>query len=187
MCFPVHDRLRQILRPFINIKRKWASFIWYKRSLLFKQCRPRSHRSHLIWVYTVCLSLILKLANICSRFIFFRSCWLCPFSLLQPAFFQNKLFWQDHQSDKQFGPRSGSTSCQAWSGPKFVRGSRKTARKQPGQVFFYFFIFLQFTEGVQWFYYRENYTFPRIQRGSNIFQGESNFFSGGGGSKCLFL
>ena len=24
--------------------------------------------------------------------------------------------------------------------------------------------------GIQWFYYRENYTFPRIQRGSNIFQ-----------------
>ena len=38
--------------------------------------------------------------------------------------------------------------------------------------------YLQFTEGVQWFYYRESYTFSRIQRDSNIFQG------GGGGSKC---
>ena len=39
---------------------------------------------------------------------------------------------------------------------------------------------LQFIEGVQWFYYRENYTFPRIQKGSNIFQGGggSNFFLG---------
>ena len=27
---------------------------------------------------------------------------------------------------------------------------------------------LQFTEGVQWFYYRENYTFPRIQRGLGV-------------------
>ena len=27
-------------------------------------------------------------------------------------------------------------------------------------------LILQFTEGVQRFYYRENYTFPRIQRGS---------------------
>ena len=50
----------------------------------------------------------------------------------------------------------------------------------------------QFTEGVQWFYYRENYTCLRIQRGYflHIFQGEgggaSNFpkGGGGGGSKC---
>ena len=42
-------------------------------------------------------------------------------------------------------------------------------------VFFSFLV--QFTVGVQWFNYRENYTFPRIQRGANIFQG-------GGGSKC---
>ena len=43
---------------------------------------------------------------------------------------------------------------------------------------FFLFLFyspeliLQLTEGVQWFYYRENYTFKRIQRGSRIFQGE---------------
>ena len=54
--------------------------------------------------------------------------------------------------------------------------------------FFFFFFFalffyspeliLQLAEGVQWFYYRENYTFLRIQRGSRIFQGGggSNFF-----------
>ena len=47
-----------------------------------------------------------------------------------------------------------------------------TARKQPGH---------SLTEGVQWFYCRENYTFPRIQRGSNIFRVGSNFFQGGGG------
>ena len=43
-------------------------------------------------------------------------------------------------------------------------------------VFFLLLLFcpqliLQFIEGVQWFYYRENYTFPRIQKGSNIFKG----------------
>ena len=41
--------------------------------------------------------------------------------------------------------------------------------------FFYLFLvlklFYSLQEGVQWFYYRENYTFSRIQRGSNIFQG----------------
>ena len=46
-------------------------------------------------------------------------------------------------------------------------------------LFFFFIVFfyspeliLQLAEGVQWFYYRENYTFLRIQRGSRIFQGE---------------
>ena len=56
------------------------------------------------------------------------------------------------------------------------------ARKQSGQVFFLFFsprLILQFTEGVQWFYYRENYTFPRIQRGSNISRGGGSNFSRG--------
>ena len=75
-------------------------------------------------------------------------------------------------------------------------GLGPTARKQPGQCFFYFFFFffflsqliLQFTEGVQqWFYCRENYTFPRIQRGCNIFQGVgSNFPGGGGGLNAYF-
>ena len=42
-------------------------------------------------------------------------------------------------------------------------------------------LILQFTEGVQWFYCWENYTYtlPRIQRGSIIFQGggvNANFF-----------
>ena len=55
------------------------------------------------------------------------------------------------------------------------------ARKQSGCCcFFSPQLILQFTEGVQWFYYRENYTFLRIQRGSNIFQ-EVQLFPGGGG------
>ena len=47
-------------------------------------------------------------------------------------------------------------------------------------VFFLFIsqLILQFTEGVQWFYYRENYTFQRIQRGSNIFKGVQLFPGG---------
>ena len=51
--------------------------------------------------------------------------------------------------------------------------------------FFYFFcpqLILQFIEGVQWFDYRENYTFPRIQSGSNIFQGGGGGGGGVGGS-----
>ena len=65
-----------------------------------------------------------------------------------------------------------------------VGGPGPTAGKQSGQRFFFFFFFffcfvfyspeliLQLAEGVQWFYYRENYTFLRIQRWSRIFQGE---------------
>ena len=48
---------------------------------------------------------------------------------------------------------------------------------------------LQITEGVQWFYCWENYTYPlpRIQRGSIIFQGVSNLFQGGGGPNANFF
>ena len=56
-------------------------------------------------------------------------------------------------------------------------GPGPTARIQSG-CFFSPPTYLQFTEGVQWFYYGENYTFPRILRGSNIFQG-----GGGGGGR----
>ena len=43
-------------------------------------------------------------------------------------------------------------------------------------------LILQFTEGVQWFYCCEKYTYtlPRIQRPPIIFQGVSNFIQGGG-------
>ena len=59
-------------------------------------------------------------------------------------------------------------------------GPGPTAGKQSGQRRFFFFalffyspeLILQLAEGVQWFYYRENYIFLRIQRGSRIFQGE---------------
>ena len=57
-------------------------------------------------------------------------------------------------------------------------GPGPTAGKHSGQRFFFvLFIYspeliLRLTDGVQSFYYRENYTFQRIQRGSRIFQGE---------------
>ena len=53
-------------------------------------------------------------------------------------------------------------------------------------LFYFLFLYspqliLQLTEGAQWFYYRENYTFQRIQRGPTFSRGGSNFFSRGGG------
>ena len=60
-------------------------------------------------------------------------------------------------------------------------GSRSDGRKTVWTTSFFFFLLcffyspeliLQLAEGVQWFYYRENYIFLRIQRGSRIFQGE---------------
>ena len=42
-------------------------------------------------------------------------------------------------------------------------------------------LILQFTEGVQLFYCRENYPLPRLQRRSNIFKGVQLFSWGGGG------
>ena len=72
-----------------------------------------------------------------------------------------------------------------------MRGSRNfprrgdpgpTVRKQSGQSFLFSpQLILQFTEAFKWFYYRENYTFPWIQRRSNIFQRGPTFFPGGGG------
>ena len=67
----------------------------------------------------------------------------------------------------------------------FFRGGGVQARRSENSLnnvfFFSFFslvlnLILQFTEGVQWFYYRENYTFPRIQRGAG-----ATFSKGGGG------
>ena len=58
-------------------------------------------------------------------------------------------------------------------------GGRPDGQKAVWTRFFFFFFspqrILQFTEGVQWFYHRENYTFPRIQMGLNIFQGRPTY------------
>ena len=68
----------------------------------------------------------------------------------------------------------------------FVKGGPgPMARKQPGQRFFFCFLVLNV---FQWFYYRENYTFPRIQSGPTFSGGGGvQLLPGGGGSKCLFL
>ena len=60
-------------------------------------------------------------------------------------------------------------------------GSRPDRQKTVWTPFFCPQLILQLTEGVQWFYYREDNTFPRIQRGYNIFQGGPTFSLGGGG------
>ena len=76
----------------------------------------------------------------------------------------------------------------------FVRGGPGwTARKNClDNVFWVFFspqFILQSTEGVQWVYYGENYTFLRILRGFNIFQGGGGvqLFPGGGGGGVQIL
>ena len=69
-------------------------------------------------------------------------------------------------------------------------GSRPDGQKTAWTTFYYFFtpqLNLQFTEEVQWFYYRLKYTFPRAQRGSNIFQGGPTFFSGWGGGVQMLI
>ena len=66
----------------------------------------------------------------------------------------------------------------------FLGGRRQHARIQGFlSVLFSPQLILQFTEGVQWLYCWENYTYtlPRIQRGSIIFQGGVKLFPGGGG------
>ena len=72
---------------------------------------------------------------------------------------------------------SGGGGGGGWGGGGVVQVRRP--ENSLDNVFLFFFGFyyspeliLQLTEGVQWFYYRENYTFQRIQRGSRIFQGE---------------
>ena len=70
-------------------------------------------------------------------------------------------------------------------------GAGPTARKQSGQFFFPFLVLnliYRLQRGSKVAHYRENYTFPRIQRGSNIFQGGgSNFYQvGGGGWNATF-
>ena len=59
--------------------------------------------------------------------------------------------------------------------------AKKKQKKQPVQRFSSPRLILQFTEVVQWFYFRENYTFQRIQKGANIFQWGPTFSRGGGG------
>ena len=67
----------------------------------------------------------------------------------------------------------------------FQGGGVHARRPEMDNLFFCPQLILQFIGGVQWFDYRENYTFPRIQRGSKIFQGGGgptfSRMAGGGG------
>ena len=61
-------------------------------------------------------------------------------------------------------------------------GFRPDGQKTALTTFFSYQLILHFTERVQWFHFRENYTIPRLQRGSNKFQGGGvQLFPGGGG------
>ena len=59
----------------------------------------------------------------------------------------------------------GSRNC-------FQGGPGLTSRKQSGQRFFLVQLILQFTDGVQWFYNRENYTFEGSRGGQTFSRGE---------------
>ena len=70
--------------------------------------------------------------------------------------------------------RESSNFCQG--------GSRPDSQKTGLTTFLFFFYFtVLHLQRVGKFdgYFKENYNFPRFQRGSNIFKGESNFFQGG--------
>ena len=73
----------------------------------------------------------------------------------------------------------------------FARGGTgTTARKQ--QLWQCFFLVLNLFYSFTVVYLKENYNFPRFQRGSNIFQGGPSFSRGGptfsrGRSKCWFV
>ena len=54
-------------------------------------------------------------------------------------------------------------------------------QKKALTFFFCFFLVLSLFYKIQMVNFKENYHFSRFKRGSNIFQGGSNFFQGGGG------
>ena len=70
-------------------------------------------------------------------------------------------------------------------------GGRGVQARRPENSLDNFFLnpqlILQIAEGVQWFYYIGNTTFPRIQRGSNILQGGGPTFSKGGPNAYFYL
>ena len=67
--------------------------------------------------------------------------------------------------------RGSRNFCQGLGGPGL------TTRKQH-------FLFLNLFYSFTMVYFKQNYNFPRFQRGSNIFQGGSTFSRGGGEMLC---
>ena len=74
--------------------------------------------------------------------------------------------------------------CQVggWGG-----GPCLTARKQLWQRFFSPQLILQFYSGLSMVYFKENYNFPRFQRGQTFFRGGGQTFSRGGGGWSNFF
>ena len=77
--------------------------------------------------------------------------------------------------------RGSRDFCQGGGG-----GPGQSDKKGSDSVFFFLVLSLFYRS--QMVNFKEIYHFLRFQRGSNIYQGESNFFRGGGGegSNCLF-
>ena len=74
------------------------------------------------------------------------------------------------------------TDCQRkWHHMRGSRNFRQSDKKAltTGFFLFFFLVFILFNRS-QMVNFKEIYHFSRCQRGSNIFQGESNFFRGGG-------
>ena len=64
-----------------------------------------------------------------------------------------------------------------------MHGSRNFCQGGPGPFDIKVYFYRIKSNG----YFKENYHFPRFQRGSNIFQGGGGgFLQGSGGSNCLF-
>ena len=73
---------------------------------------------------------------------------------------------------RNFG-QGGGGGCGGWG------GSRPYCQKSALTSFFLFFfspqLILQIYSGLSMVYFKENYNFPRFQRGSKIFQGVHHF------------
>ena len=72
--------------------------------------------------------------------------------------------------------------------PGFFQGGGGGARRPENNLFLVLNLFYSLQRGSSGFIAKKTVTFPRIQRGSNIFQegGGSNFFQGGGGLNANF-
>ena len=76
---------------------------------------------------------------------------------------------------------------------EFARGVQARLPENSSDNVFYFVLFfslqliLQFHSGLSMVYFKENYNFPRFQRGSDKFQGGSNFFQRGGVQMLLLV
>ena len=73
-----------------------------------------------------------------------------------------------HEGGKTYCMRGSRNFCQGGGG-----GSRPDCQKTA------FFLVINLFYSFTMVYFKQNYNFPRFQRGSNIFSGGPNFFQGG--------